>query len=136
VTVHRVTPILNVADVSASIAWFEQLGWECSLEWSDEQGAELGFGGVSNGAGEIFLCRGAQGSQGTRPSAGPFDEGTGGVWMSWFLGSVAEVDALHARAVQLGLDVAMEPTDEPWGIREFHLRHPDGHTFRVGAHRG
>jgi len=29
----------------------------------------------------------------------------------------------------------MPPTDEPWGVREFHLRHPDGHTFRVGANR-
>ena len=28
---------------------------------------------------------------------------------------------------------ARPPTDEPWGVREFHLRHPDGHTFRIGA---
>jgi hypothetical protein len=27
----------------------------------------------------------------------------------------------------------MLPTDEPWNVREFHLRHPDGHTFRVSA---
>jgi len=32
--------------------------------------------------------------------------------------------------------VSMPPTDEPWGVREFHLRHPDGHIFRVGAFRG
>jgi hypothetical protein len=25
------------------------------------------------------------------------------------------------------------PTDEPWGVREFHLRHPDGHTFQVSS---
>jgi len=29
--------------------------------------------------------------------------------------------------------VTMPPTDKPWGMREFHLRHPDGHVFRVGA---
>ena len=28
----------------------------------------------------------------------------------------------------------MPPTDEPWGVREFHLRHADGHTFRISAH--
>jgi uncharacterized glyoxalase superfamily protein PhnB len=56
--------------------------------------------------------------------------------MSWFLDRLEEVDALHERALELGLDVSMPPTDEPWGVREFHLRHPDGHTFRVGASRG
>jgi hypothetical protein len=25
------------------------------------------------------------------------------------------------------------PFDAPWNVREFHLRHPDGHIFRVGA---
>lgn len=60
---------------------------------------------------------------------------TGGVWMSWFLGSPDEVDAMHSLCIELGLEVSMPPTDEPWGVREFHLRHPDGHTFRVGANR-
>jgi hypothetical protein len=31
---------------------------------------------------------------------------------------------MHARAIQFGLDVTMPPTDESWGVREFHLRHP------------
>jgi hypothetical protein len=25
----------------------------------------------------------------------------------------------------------MPPTDEPWGVREMHVVHPDGHTFRI-----
>ena len=53
--------------------------------------------------------------------------------MSWFLGSPAEVDAAHAVALSHGMTVTHPPTDEPWGVREFHLRHPDGHTFRVSA---
>jgi len=32
--------------------------------------------------------------------------------------------------------VPFPPTDEPWGVREFHLRHPEGHTFRVSAPLG
>lgn len=44
-----------------------------------------------------------------------------------------EVDALHDRAIAQGLSVTYPPTDEPWGVREFHLRHPDGHMFRVSA---
>lgn len=57
-------------------------------------------------------------------------------WVSWFVDELEEVDRLHARALELDLDVARPPADEPWGVREFHLRHPDGHTFRVGAFNG
>jgi hypothetical protein len=46
--------------------------------------------------------------------------------------SVAWFERLD-RARELGYEVSMPPTDEPWGVREFHLRHPDGHTFRVGC---
>ena len=71
---------------------------------------------------EIFLCLD---DQGARP-----------VWMSWFLLNRGELDAAHSRAVELGYEIAMPPTDEPWGMREFHLRHPDGHVFRVSAESG
>jgi len=71
---------------------------------------------------EIFLCRGEQGA---RP-----------VWMSWFLPTRDELDAAYARAVELGYEISREPIDEPWGVREFHLRHPDGHIFRVSAESG
>jgi uncharacterized glyoxalase superfamily protein PhnB len=55
------------------------------------------------------------------------------VWSSWWLRTPGEVDEAHARALELGYEVSWPPTDEPWGVHEFHLRHPDGHTFRVGA---
>ena len=93
------------------------------------------FAGTGCEDAEIFLCRGGQGSRGTHAPEFLFDETTGGVWMSWFLETPEEVDAMHVACVELGLDVSMPPTDEPWGVREFHLHHPDGHTFRVGAHR-
>jgi uncharacterized glyoxalase superfamily protein PhnB len=116
------------------MAWFEQLGFETTFVWQEDGAAEPDFGGVGYGGSEIFLCLNSQGSRGTHPPAFPFDESTGGVWMAWFLDDRAQVDAMHARALELGLDVAMPPADEPWGVREFHLRHPDGHTFRVSAH--
>jgi uncharacterized glyoxalase superfamily protein PhnB len=53
--------------------------------------------------------------------------------MSWWVSSPAEVDTMHAKAIEIGAQVSRPPSDEPWGVREFHLRHPDGHTFRVGA---
>lgn len=30
-----------------------------------------------------------------------------------------------------GIDVPFPPTDEPWNVREMHVRHPDGHIFRM-----
>jgi uncharacterized glyoxalase superfamily protein PhnB len=60
-------------------------------------------------------------------------EDTGGAWMSWWARSPAEVDAAYALALRQGLTVTRPPTDEPWGVRECHLRRPDGHTFRVSA---
>lgn len=128
-SVESVTPILNVSDFAASVAWFTSLGWKKLFEW----GTPPTFGAVGNGKAEIFLCVGAQGARGAAAPRHPGDGDTGGVWMSWFLESVAEVDAMHARAVELGYTISWPPTDEPWGVREFHLVHPDGHTFRVGA---
>jgi catechol 2,3-dioxygenase-like lactoylglutathione lyase family enzyme len=126
------TPILNVSDMAASFEWFEKLGWRKLWDW----GTPPTFGAVGSGKVEIFLCLGAQGSRGGPMPKFTGDDETGGVWMSWFLGSPAEVDAAYELALRNGMTVTHPPTNEPWGIREFHLRHPDGHTFRVGAGTG
>jgi len=49
------------------------------------------------------------------------------------LESPAEVDAAYQLALEQGVIVTRPPTDEEWGVRECHIRHPDGHTFRVSA---
>jgi len=51
----------------------------------------------------------------------------------WFVASPGEVDATCALALRNGLKVMEPPTDKPWNLRECHIRHPDGHTFRIGA---
>jgi catechol 2,3-dioxygenase-like lactoylglutathione lyase family enzyme len=138
-----IIPILNVSDVPASLAWFEQLGWERC--WTYNQAGPIddaadandagpaNFGAVASGECEIFLCRDGQGSRGGPMPRHVRDDDTGGVWMSWWVAATTEVDAAHALALQHGMMVTRPPTDEPWGVREFHLRHPDGHTFRVSA---
>lgn len=126
--VQQVTPILNVSSLEESFAWFEKLGWAKAWDFGD------GFGAVRNGKCEIFLCQDGQGSRaGPVPPRDDHWREQSGTWMSWFLDSPAEVDAAHALAVNLGMVVPWPPTDMPWNVREFHLRHPDGHTFRVGA---
>jgi catechol 2,3-dioxygenase-like lactoylglutathione lyase family enzyme len=123
------TPILNVSDIAASFAWFERLGWTKGWDW----GTPPTFGGVWSGTCEIFLCRGAQGGRGNggvKMTFGPDGDETAdkGAWISIW---VDDVDAVHRRCLEQGLDVAWPPTDMPWGVREMHVRHPDGHVFRI-----
>ena len=49
---------------------------------------------------------------------------------------VADVDAVHERAVADGLPIARELRDEPWGIRRFFVRDPSGRTINVASHIG
>jgi hypothetical protein len=141
--VKRITPVLNVSSIGASFQWFESLGWHRGFSWNpngiiDKAAAandhgEASFGSVCSGDAQIFLCRGAQGSRGTIVPKFPGDDETDGVWMSWWMDSPADVNRLHAIAVGKKMIVTYPPTNEPWGVREFHLRHPDGHMFRVSA---
>ena len=131
--IEGLTPILNVSNIVETFAWFATLGWEKAWDWSPEGDGPPTFGAVCNGKSQIFLCQGGQGSRGGPMPQFADGDMTGGVWMSWWLSSPADVDAAHELAIKNGMTVTMPPTDEPWNVREFHLRHPDGHMFRVSA---
>jgi uncharacterized glyoxalase superfamily protein PhnB len=106
------TPILYVSDFEASISYYtDKLGFEKAWEW----GEPPGFGCVARDGVEIFLCLGAQGQP--------------GMWMSVF---VIAVDALYEELLERGAKIVKPPTDQPWGMREFHVEDPNGHTFRFG----
>jgi uncharacterized glyoxalase superfamily protein PhnB len=45
---------------------------------------------------------------------------------------VEGVDALYREVAANGAAVTSEPTTEPWGMREFSVRTPDGHRIRFG----
>ena len=46
--------------------------------------------------------------------------------------TVKGVDALYQEVVARGAQTISPPTTEPWGMREFGLRTPDGHRMRFG----
>jgi predicted enzyme related to lactoylglutathione lyase len=48
---------------------------------------------------------------------------------------VEDVDAVHAKAVEKGFDVVHPLTDEPWGVRRFFVRDPNGAVINVMQHR-
>lgn len=129
IAVQGLTPILNVSDLDASFAWFEKLGWKKHWAWGDP----AGFGCVRNEESEIFLCVDGQGSRGGPMPRHVWDDDTGGTWMTWWVSTLADVDAAHALAVERGITVTLAPMNMDWNVRECHLRHPDGHTFRVSC---
>lgn len=132
--VHRITPILNVSNLEQSFTWFEKLGWRKGWDW----GSPPTFGGVRCGHCELFLCLNGQGGRdtgGSRPSYGlGSNQATEqGVWMTVW---VDDVDELHERCTAQGIDIACAPMDLPWGVRELHVRHPDGHVLRLSQRIG
>ena len=48
---------------------------------------------------------------------------------------VDDVDAVHTRAMERGLEIAYPLRDEDWGVRRFMLREPGGTIVNVLSHR-
>jgi predicted enzyme related to lactoylglutathione lyase len=47
---------------------------------------------------------------------------------------VADVEAVHARAVAEGAQIVYPLTTEPWGVRRFYLTDPEGFIINVMSH--
>jgi predicted enzyme related to lactoylglutathione lyase len=46
-----------------------------------------------------------------------------------------DVDAAHEEARRLGYEIVHPPTTEPWGVRRFFVRAPDGNVINIVQHR-
>ncbi|MDG3005116.1 bleomycin resistance protein [Paludisphaera mucosa] len=104
-----VTPILRVASLPASLAFYEGvLGFR--LDWRAGPMA-----GVSRDRAGLMLCEGSQGRPGT--------------WV-WF--GVEDVEPLFGEYSAAGATIRLGPTNYPWA-REFHVEDPDGHVLRFGS---
>ena len=126
----RLMPILNVSNMQQTFEWFERLGWKKSWDW----GTPPTFGGVCSGEFEIFLCLNGQGGRGRidRPATFGPQSNEADEKAVWIYVWVDDVDAVYARCVEQGLEITWPPTDMAWNAREMHVRHPDGHVFRIG----
>jgi catechol 2,3-dioxygenase-like lactoylglutathione lyase family enzyme len=47
---------------------------------------------------------------------------------------VDDVDAVHAAAQRLGYEIVHPLTDEPWGVRRFFVRDPNGKVLNILTH--
>jgi catechol 2,3-dioxygenase-like lactoylglutathione lyase family enzyme len=46
-----------------------------------------------------------------------------------------DVDEAYAEAQRRGYEIVHPLTDEPWGIRRFFVRAPDGNVVNIAGHR-
>lgn len=63
-------------------------------------------------------------------------EGGGGTPVPDASIEVDDVDAVHQKVVSLGQKITYELTDEPWGVRRFHVLDPTGKLLNVLSHKG
>ena len=116
-TIRRAIPNLMVGDLSAAREFYEGfLGFDVAM---DEPGFTM-FASPSNRTAQITVADGSGQDRGIREARISVE--------------VADVDAMHAEAVRRGLEIVYPLTDEPWGIRRFFVRDPDGVVINVASH--
>src|SRR5688500_20101906 len=100
--------------------------------YMDVLGLQRDFGDESDGW--SFLSRGGfKVLLGECPGERPAGELGNHSYVSYLI--VEGVDTLHHEIAARGGEVISEPTTEPWGLREFTIRTPDGHRIRFGEDR-
>jgi catechol 2,3-dioxygenase-like lactoylglutathione lyase family enzyme len=113
-TVRRIMPYHESPDFEATRAFYTEV---LGLEEGNFGGGHIGFG-----SGQAQVVFGPPGAQPALPDMGVD------------LGSRAEVDAAHTEAVRAGHEIVYGPVDEPWGVRRFFVRDPNGVVLSVLAH--
>ena len=104
------TPILSVADLTASVRYYtEVLGFK-NAEWGSEF-----FTAVSRDKACIYLCLDRQGHPGT-----------------WLWLGVEDVTLVYDEYKRKGARIRMTPHNYPWAY-EMHVEDPDGHVLRIGS---
>ena len=112
--IRRIMPYHESSDFDATRAFYAGV---LGLEEGDFGGGYIGFG-----SGQAQVLFAPPGVQPVLPD------------MGMDVTSREAVDAAHAEAVQAGHEVIYGPVDEPWGVRRFFVRDPNGVVISVLAH--
>jgi predicted enzyme related to lactoylglutathione lyase len=71
-----------------------------------------------------------------RPQISLMIEGGSGAPVPALSIEVTDVDEVYRRATEAGLPVIYDLTDEPWGVRRFFTRDPEGRVINILQHIG
>jgi catechol 2,3-dioxygenase-like lactoylglutathione lyase family enzyme len=113
-TIRRVVPNIQSEDLEASAAFYRELGFDevMNLGWVATMASP------SNPTAQVTLV-------GPDPS---------GIHPGMSV-EVDDVDAAHATMVAAGAEVVYPLRDEPWGVRRFFVRDPNGTVVNVVSHQ-
>jgi catechol 2,3-dioxygenase-like lactoylglutathione lyase family enzyme len=114
VSISRVVPNFRSEEPAASQEFYAALGFELAMDmdWIAT------FVSPANPTAQVTLIR--EDPSNLHPDASV---------------EVEDVDAVHAKVVEGGYDVVYGPADEPWGVRRFFVRDPNGVLVNVMQHQ-
>ncbi len=116
-----VAPVLLVADVQKTARYFrDALGFAIPRFWGEPP-----MFAIANRDGLQVMLNQVERGEAFKPN-GDFD----GRYDAYFW--VRDADALHAEMSAAGADIVCPPADEPYMMREFQVRDPDGHLLAFG----
>lgn len=124
-------PCLRYRDAPAAIAWLcRTFGFVEHLVVAEQDGS-IAHAQLSLGGGMVMLGSVRDNEYG-RQLQQP-DE-VGGLGSQGIYLVVADVDAVHARALAAGATIVLPLKDEDYGGRGFSCRDPEGHLWSVGSY--
>ncbi|MEU8462925.1 VOC family protein [Streptomyces sp. NPDC029003] len=124
--VPTVFPTLLYRDAKAAIRLLtEAFGFTQLAVYEGDDGAVM-HAELSYGGGAVMLGSKGRGGAFDRAMA---DAGPSGVYVV-----VDDVDAHHRRAVEHGVEILMEPTDQEYGSRDYMARDGEGNVWSFGTY--
>ncbi|HET9227365.1 MAG TPA: VOC family protein [Thermoanaerobaculia bacterium] len=113
---RAVTPMITVTDLQASLAWYRDvLGFILAEEY--KQGDQVVGVRLMAGAVQLLL---------TQDDFAKGRDRKKGIGLRLYCTTAQDVDQLAAAIKERGGQLAQEPTDQPWGARDFAVVDPDG----------
>ena len=120
---HSVSPSITANDLLLSLAWYRDiLGFTVEEEWAQE--GRLAGVIMKAGTAKFFL------SQDDFKKGRDRKKGEG---LRLFCATRQKVDQLAADIKARGGTLAQEPTDQPWGVRDFAVMDPDWFKISIRA---
>ncbi len=123
---RAVMPALTVGDVATSIAWYRDvMGFVVAQEMKHEDR----LAGAVLEAGESRFLLAQDDLQKGRDRQKD-------VGFRLYCTTVQDIDTLAAAVKARGGELAQEPTDQPWGARDFAVVDPDGFAISISTGLG
>ena len=121
-TTPTLYPTIRYDDAAAALRFLtEVLGFTAPAVMEHPDGT-IGHAEAWHGNGMVMVSS-------RRPEPSPFDTGKASIYVV-----VDDPDAVHARAVEAGAEIAMELTDQDYGSRECSVTDPEGNVWTFGTY--